>query len=213
MSVLTFSGTDKFIVRVFKNHVANPSNSWVNSYEFAATDPGDESVILDLAEKIVNFEIAIHLAVVNFVRVTISTWEADSVPYDPDSFFSTTTTGTGTNPDSSAPLGLNNCLAVARVAPSGRFGHMFYRGVLTEDAVEAPAGRTVLSDKPAVQTVVDDAITSSLLSNFIGIGASGGMNMALISKDGSNVRIVRELLVQGVSALPEDHAWFNRTSP
>jgi len=184
---------------------------WVNSYEFKSTEAGTIGVIIDLCEKLVNFEIAIHLASVNFVRVSFSTWEADSVPYDPDAFFSTTTTGVGARDTPDDQLGLNSCLSVARVAVSGRFGHLFYRGALLESEVNAPAGRTILEDKPAMQTIISEALTSSGMDEMVGIVAAGGFQLCMIDKTGTQVRNVRELLVSGVSALPQDHAWFNRT--
>jgi len=211
MSVVEYSEGDLFIARVFKNHTANPSDKWVNTYEFKANAAGTIGDVIDLCEILVEYEQTIHLAVVNFVSVSFSTWEADSLPYDPTAFFSTTTTGIGSNADSSAPLGLNNCLAVARVPVSGRFGHIFYRGILTEDAIQAPAGKTVLTNKPAIQSIISDALTDSGLGVSIGIISTGPWQMVMVNKDGSNVRSVRDLLVQGVSALPTDHAWFNRT--
>jgi len=213
MSVVEFGSGDLFIARVFKNHIANPDNTWVNSYEFKSTEAGTVGVIIDLAEKLVNFEIAVHSVAVNFTRITISTWEIDSVPYDPTTFFSTTTTGVGTRSTTGDLVGLNNCLTVSRVPISGRFGHIFYRGFLVESDIEAPAGKTVLADKPGTQTIVDAALTSSGLDETIGIAADGSFQMVMVDKTGIVVRNVRELLVSGVSALPQDHAWFNRTAP
>jgi len=213
MSVVDYASGDKFIARVFKNHVNNPDNEWVNTYEFKANEAGTIGVVTALCEQLVNFEIAVHSEAVNFVRITFSTWAPDSVPYDPLAFFSTTTTGIGARTTTGDLIGLNNCLAVSRVPVSGRFGHMFYRGVLVEGDIEAPAGRTILSDKPGIQTIVDDALTSSGLNDSIGVLSEGPWQMVMINADGTNVRSVRELLVQGVSALPMDHAWFNRTSP
>jgi len=213
MSVLDYESGDKFIARVFKNHVNNPNDQWVNSYEFKANEAGTIGVIIDLCEQLVNFESAIHLEIVNFVRITFSTWEADSVPYDPSAFFSTTTTAIGGRDVPTDALGLNSCLAVARVASSGRFGHIFYRGALLEADVEAPAGRTILSDKPGLQTTIETALTSSGLDATIGALSDGPFQMCMIDATGAVTRNIIELLAQGVSSLPQDHAWFNRTSP
>lgn len=212
MSVLTFTGADKFIIRVIKSHALNPDNQWANSYEFRAVDAGTEGDLLALGTNLVNFESAIHSDAVVFNRLTISTWEADSVPYDPASFISTSLTAVGTRVTSGELIGLNNTFSVARVSPSGRFGHIFYRGVLTEPDINAPAGKTVLQNKAGMQTLIEDALESSGLGEAIGTSGDSSLNMVLISKDGATTRVVLELIAQGVSSVPQDHAWFNRTT-
>jgi len=210
-SVLSIVEEDKFIIRTVKSLTANPSDEWANTYEFVSTATQDETALFALMEIVAEFEKHIHLSTVELIRVSASTWIPDSVPYNPETFISITASGVGDNPDSSAPIGLSNCLAVARVPASGRFGHLFYRGVLTEDAVEAPAGKTILSDKPAVQAVVDGALSDSGLDAYIGLSHTAEFVLCMISASGTNVRFVEQLLVQGVSQLPTDHAWFNRT--
>jgi len=210
-SVLSIVEEDKFIIRTVKSLTANPSDEWANTYEFVSTAAQDETALFALMEIVAEFEKHIHLATVELIRVSASTWIPDSVPYNPETFISITASGVGDNPDSSAPIGLSNCLAVARVPASGRFGHLFYRGVLTEDAVEAPAGKTILSDKPAVQAVVDGALSDSGLDAYVGLSHTAEFVLCMISASGTNVRFVEQLLVQGVSQLPTDHAWFNRT--
>jgi len=212
-SVLSIAEEDKFIIRTVKTHIANPADEWANSYEFVSTAAQDETSLFALMEIVAEFEKHIHLATVELIRVSASTWVPDSKPYNPETFISITASGVGDNPDSSAPIGLSNCLAVARVAASGRFGHLFFRGVLTEDAVEAPAGKTVLSDKPAQQAIVDGALDTSGLDAYIGLSHTAEFVLCMINKTGTQVRFVEQLLVQGVSQLPTDHAWFNRTVP
>lgn len=211
MTVDAFVTGDRFVLRVIKHHVFSPLRKWANSYEFEAIGAGSEPELLALGLKTVNFEIALHSVAVEFERLIISTWEADSVPYNPAAFISTTLTGVGTRSTSGDLLGLHNTLAIARPAASGRFGHLFYRGFLVEADVEAPAGTTVLTAKSAVQTEVEAALSSSSLGDTLVGGGDPTFTMVLINKAGTNVRPVQEFLVQGVSQLPVDHAWFNRT--
>lgn len=212
MSVLTFAANDLFIFRTFKSLTTNPANKWVNSYEFRAIDTGTTGDLITLASTIVTFESAMSLETTNFERVVISTWEADSVPYDPDAFYALSLTDVGQVNLTTDPIALNTCQIVTRQATSGRFGHLFFRNWLVEGDVGAPAGKSVLVDRPAKQTLLDDALESSTLQDYIGVGAGGAFNMVMVNATGTNVRIVTALRVQGVTTLPQDHAWFNRTT-
>lgn len=212
MSVTSFATDDLFIVRVIKSLTTNPDNRWANSYEFRATEAGSETTLLALASALVNFEKALHLVTVNFEALVVSTWEPDSVPYDPAAFLSSTLSAVGTRSNGSPPIGLGQTFSVARDAASGRKGHLFYRGVLTESDVEAPAGKSVLTSRSDMQDEIDAALGASDMGDYIGASPSGGLQLVLINADGDQIRPVIQLRAQGVSSVPEDHAWFNRSS-
>jgi hypothetical protein len=211
MSVLSYEENDKFIVRVVKSHAFNPDDEWVNSYELVAQSPGTGALLLEMAQVIVAFEVAIHVNVINFVRLNISTWEPDSKPYDPTTFMSVALTDVGAMGIEAGMVALNNTLSVARVCASGRYGHLFYRGALNEADVSTPAGRYVFVDPIEIEERITGAATASTLSDLYALG-DGNFTLSLISKDGTQVRPVVGLFPVGVSALPLDHAWFNRTS-
>jgi hypothetical protein len=213
MSVLSYADGDLFVIRTIKYLSTNPSNKWANSYEFKASAAGSESDLLGLGTVLINFEKLITRATVLFDRILISTWGPDSTPYNPETFISSTVTAVGSVATSGQDLGLNQCMTVTRMASSGRFGHLFYRGYLAEADVQAPAGVTVLTDRAGQQGVLDGAISGGGLDDYIGSAASGPLKLVLISKNGSQVRLVNQLRVQGVSTIPTDHAWFNRTTP
>lgn len=210
MSVTSIAVDDLFTVRVVKYLTTNPDNKWANSYEFQSNAVGGEAELLLLAEALVNFEAAMHLTVVRFDRITISTWQPDSVPYDPSTFISSTLTQDGLLGASDDILALNTTFSVSRQCASGRFGHLFYRGCLTEGDVEAPAGKNVLTDRPAKQTLIDDFLTSTGFGEYIGTSPEATLGMVLVNADGTQVRPVINLRAQGVSSVPQDHAWFNR---
>lgn len=213
MSVTSFVADDLFVVRVTKYLSTNPSNKWANSYEFQATAGGDEGDLLTLGNKLVLFESRFHHDVVTFDRVLISTWAADSVPYNPETFISSTLTAVGAIGPVGDLLALNQVLSVARIAGSGRFGHIFYRGVLEEVEVSAPAGVLILADRAAQQTKIDDALTDTDMGDYLGEAPSAALKMVMVSKDGSQIRPIIQLRAQGATTLPTDHAWFNRTTP
>jgi len=212
MTVASFIGASKFVIRVIKSHHNNPSDRWVNNYEFIAQDAGTEGDLLALGVQLVNFEKAIHLNLVDFKQMSISTWEADSVPYNPLTFISTPLVGTGAVGEVTGMEPLNECLSVARVCSSGRFGHIFYRGALDGAEVFAPTGKAALVDTEEVQARITDALTASGLEESLATPGGGSFSMCLIPAAGTPIRLVVGLVAAGVSFLPLDHAWFNRTT-
>lgn len=212
MSVLTFSADDLFTVRVIKHHDANPDRQWANSYEFRATVGGDTGDLLTLATSVVSFEQFMHRTFVVFDRVIVSTWEPDSVPYDPAAFLSSPLTAVGQIGVGADACALNVAVNIARQAVTGRYGHLFYRGYLTEDQVSAPAGVPMLTNRALIQTTIDEALVTSNLEAYTGLTPTANFGMVLIDKTGTQVRAVSQLRASGVTVLPVDHAWFNRRS-
>lgn len=213
MSVSTFAVDDLFTIRVIKSHVNNPDRKWANSYEFQAIAGGDEGDLLAAGLACVAFESGMAYPIVKFERLLISTWAPDSKPYDPTSFISSSLSQFGTYPGSEELEPLNMVLSVARVASYGRFGHLFYRAFLSETAVSSPAGKAVLANRATVQASLDATLASSELDSYLGLAPSASMRMVLVDKAGLIVRPVIGLSVQGVSTVPMDHTWFNRTAP
>ena len=212
MSVSTFTAGSKFVFRVIKHHSANPDRKWANTYELVSIADGSEVLLLEHGANLVEYEAAFHRSTTIFDRLIISTWEADSVPYDPSAFISSTLTLAGAISAGAEAVALNQVLVVARACAVGRAGHIFYRNCLTEEDVTAPAGASVLGNKPAMQSRIEGALTSSGFDADISAGAAAEMQLSLINKTGSNVRPVVNMVVQGVTNLPVDHAWFNRRS-
>jgi len=212
MTVIDFVATDLFIVRIIKYLGANPDNKWVNTYEFTAVADGDTASLITLAHDFVNFEAAIHDDGVFFDHVTVSTWVPDSVPYDPTAFLSIPLTQQGTISDiTNENVALGMALRVKRNPVSGRFGNLFYRGVLHENQVSAPAGVPILSNASEIQDLVDGAVTSSSIDAYVGVSIDGNFALSMIDATGSVVRRVTSLVVGGVSLIKQDHQWFNRT--
>lgn len=211
MSMLDLSTGDKFVVRIIKNLVSNPFNKWSNSYEvkiFAAIEAAD---LLAECMSLFRLEKAISKDVVQFDHMIISTWEPDSVPYDPTSFLVQSLTGLGDVGPVGDNLALNQCLVVVRQPLFGRFGHLFYRGALNEADTEAPAGKLVLADPEGTADTFASAVTSSGVSGLLGTTPDNDVGLVMISADGTQVRSVISLNATGATTLPTDHAWFNRT--
>lgn len=212
MSIETWAADDLFIFRVVKFLATNPDNKWANSYEFRATGAGDAALLSTLASALLLFEQGLHRTSVQFSHILTSTWEQDSVPYNPFVFVSTPVVAAGTVPVTAEVISLDKCLSVARVPLTGRFGHLFFRGALTEEEVTAPAGKSTLANPAALQARVDASLAASELDAYIGSGAEAPLVLCMVSADGSTVRDINTLTVLGVAGVPTDHAWFNRTS-
>lgn len=210
MSILSFEVADRFVLRIIKSHTANPSRQWANSYEFAALTPGVLGDIEGFVSAMVLYEVTLHNTFTRFVRAVASTWEADSKPYDPDAFLTQELDLAGVRDTSGELEPLNVCLNVVRRPSSGRQGHIFYRGVLSQADTVAPSGILQLADVTAMSTLLADAVTAGGIDSYLGIGASA-FSLVMINKTGTEGRSLRDLVVGGVSLLPVDHAWFNRT--
>jgi hypothetical protein len=210
MPVVDYAIDDLFVIRTVKALSANPDNRWANTYEVRAITAGDASELLALASKLVLFERLLHYAATQFVNLTVSTWEADSVPYNPANFISSALSSFGTRSTTGDGAPLSTCLSVARVPPTGRLGHLFYRGVLVEGDISAPAGKAILPNMAAINDEIDQAVEDAELAEHLGAGAAN-LQIVMISKTGGTVRPVIGLIAVGVSQVPTDHAWFNRT--
>ena len=213
MSLLTFATNDLFVVRVKKHHNANPSRSWQNSYEFVANESGTLSDLDALANTILDYEQQLHNTFTQFEQVSVSTWAADSVPYDPDAFLVEPVSFAGLHDTTGALAPITTCWKVSRPCLTGRSGHIFYRNVFAQGDLEAPSGISQIETPATFDTLLSDARTSSGLADYLGLIPTAKLQMALINKTGSNVRGVQTLISSGVTQLPVDHAWFNRTSP
>lgn len=211
MSVLTFATNDLFVARVTKSHVSNPDRKWQNSYEFLANSAGALGDLQDMAEVLVSFEQTIHNTFTTLEQVTVATWGPDSVPYDPDVFFTEPIGLAGARDTTGELEPLNVCWSVSRDPLSGRVGHIFYRGVLSQADTSAPSGILQLSTPADMITLLSGARTDSGFDNYMGPAATTPVVLAMVNKTGTNIRAVQILTSQGVAILPVDHAWFNRT--
>lgn len=212
MPVTSFEAEALFTIRIIKHHNLNPDRHFSNTYELRATAGGDEGDLLDAGLRLVEFERAMSVTTTVFDRLLISTWGEDSVPYDPAVFISSSLTVNGTRTIGGDVQPLTTVLSIARVCATGRFGHLFLRNALLESDTQSPAGKAVLVDRPTTQGQLDLAITTSDISDYLGMAPTGSMGMVLVSADGSSVRAVVGLGVVGVTQMPVDHAWYNRSS-
>lgn len=204
---------DRYVITIIKYLSTNPDRKWANNYEVRAKAAIAEADLTALGLKLVDFEQALAFAAVQFDRLRISTWEPDSTPYDPDAFISLPLAASGSRSEvGTEKVALNVCLDVGRVPATGRFGHIFLRGSLAENEISAPAGKYVLTDPSAINTLVATAVTDADLADTLA-GDDPALEIVMISSDGSQTRRVLSFQRRGVSVVPFNHGWFNRTSP
>ena len=213
----------EYIVRTFKSwSVRNPEDRWANTYEFTTEFGLDDSEITVLVNNVVQAERHIHLPLTQFLSATVSTYAADSKPYNPFAFRTFELTGVGTRTSSTDALDSNVVLHVKREATSGKSGKIFYRGCLTEADVQ-PTGNLRFSltpGSPVNNTGADFVQYSNVLEAY----AIGGINteqaiMVLIGDNqrgptgtiGRVMRPVRQLVVGGVTVNRRNHAFFNKS--
>jgi len=213
MSVLTFATNDLFVIRIIKHYSTNPARQWSNSWEAVANESGTFSDLRDLGEAIIAFEQLVHNTFTVLDRLVISTWAADSVPYDPSAFYTQPINLPAVRDTTGELEPITTCWSVSRDPLSGRQGHLFFRGVLSQADTSAPSGITVLSSPSTMATLLSSSLTDSALADYVSVTPINPLSIAMVNKTGSNIRAVAGLTSVGVVQLPVDHAWFNRTSP
>jgi hypothetical protein len=154
-----------------------------------------------------------HVGSVHFERAIVSTWEDDHVPYDPATFFVEDLDVFGTRAVTGDMEPLNVCYTVIRSPTSGRQGHIFYRGVLSQDDTQAPAGRLIFVNPATALSILAGGLAAGGLDAYFGIGAEGPVRLAMINKTGTLTRILLDLQLGDIATVPTDHAWFNRSTP
>lgn len=221
MSVIEPAVGEGFVFTLTKALVANPAVRWRNTYEafFDAGSTPTSSALEDLAETLLAFEKIIHLTGVQFVQTTISTYAQDSKPYDPESFITiphpADTVGERTL-GAAQPLDLTAAFYVRRQVPTGRQGKLFYRGVLGENDVEAPAGAMRLSNVANMQSMLDAALNTSELFAYFYPSATGSLMLSMSSSPTPGVTIHRQImafLAAGATRVSNDHRWYDVSAP
>lgn len=207
-SLNPFVAGTPIIARVRKHAAENPSVLWWNTYEFRTLDAGGVSDLQDLANVLVDFESTMHTNQAVIDQCVISSWVADSHPYNPEGFVSYPYNSIGLRTALGDRLDLRVCLFVKRHVATGRYGKIFYRGALAEGDVEASAGTWVLSDSVAMGVDLANNITDSGLVTYLGPSAET-FGMALIGNDEAT-RFVISLAIGGIVVNKLNHKYFDR---
>jgi hypothetical protein len=202
MPINNITQGEVFTVRIYKRL---EGQEWANSYEVQATDASSDPVVSigNLRIWLVGLERAIHLTDVFFDRITISTYQPDSRPYDPTRFVSFPIFQAGQRARSGDALTLAICLFVRRETNFGRSGKLLYRGVLQENDVAGYRSGLLNTSITALQGALDTAWSAR--PEFWRLVMASGVPLPTS---------VREVINLGVSAIPVvkklDNRYFDR---
>ena len=210
MTVTNITNGELFTVRIYKRA---SGLTWANNYEVQATQdvPFAQTSLIDLANRLVNLERALHLQAVTIDRVVISTYVRDSRPYNPETFVTIPVGLFGQRSSEGDPLPIEYCLFVRRSVQSGRTGKLLYRGCLLESAA------TTIGFRPVLGTSAQNEIQSAVNEWFANqwLVSANPFNLVMASGDESlNVRVVQGLAVsQSIVIKQWGNAYFDRANP
>lgn len=214
MTVLEFGPNDRFTVVATSRLAASPSVKWNNTYELQAQIEGTQEELVIAAESIAQFQQLMTLSSIEVEEVKISTWEADSHPYDPSAFMVVPIHGLGSiSTVGVEPLPLKDTLYIERVVAVGRLGKLFLRGALTKADVTGTYDKWALANPGSIASRMGDAIETSGLDTMFQAGASTtGIRLNLINLSGVVIvnRPVQSFQVSGVSSVKLNHKYFDK---
>jgi len=209
MTVLEPGSGDAFIFRIWKNHTSDPSVRWVNTYEARFTADGTTGDLSSLVAGLVSFEQALAFETTHFLYATVSTWEEDSHPYNPDSFMTVDLGAAGLRVIGTLrPLELRVCLSLRRAVSSGFQGKIELRNSLASGDVVAPAGINTLVDPAAMAS----AVSTAIIDADLGANMVGGLSQPKLAMIGTSevTRFLTDIALRGVSNVPLNHKYFDR---
>lgn len=204
-----------YTIRIFKSWGGRyPDRRWVNNYEVDSSVTGVAGLSA-AAGAIAAAEKIIHLDLVNFLSATVSTWEPDGVPYNPDSFTTLELSGTGSRATASQQsIDSNVALKVNFQPTTGRSGRRFYRGCLIETDVVGLGDLSFTFE--AASPVADSGSAMASFKTAMAPYLAGGADPTKIvlaysgAGSGSVVRGVASLKAAGISINRRNHRYFDR---
>jgi hypothetical protein len=127
-------------IRIFKAYGGRSGNAaqWSNEYAITTDDELTSAAMLAAVTRCADFEKAIHLNNIHFMRAVVSTYGPDAIDNDPLSFRTIQLAGTGANDAAVSPTEfLDLTMRVTFAGETGRAASHYYRGCLTEAMVGA----------------------------------------------------------------------------
>ena len=202
MPINSIAQDEVFTVRIYKRL---EGQEWANSYEVqAAVASSDPTIMIgNLQNWLIGLERSIHLTDVFFDRITVSTYQPDSRPYDPTRFVSLPIFQQGQRARSGDALTLAICLFVRREVRFGRSGKLLYRGVLQE--------ADVAGYRSALMTQSINSLQNAINTAWSARPASWRLVMASGTPTPTDVREVVNLGVSAFTTVKKlDNRYFDR---
>lgn len=212
MSVLTYAQGDKFIMRTYKQISDDPQERWSNTWEVYATAAGNLGNLQTMAGRVLAFEQGMTGNHVQFKAWSVSTWEPDSSPYNPENLFVMPIELTGSRV-LVAPLSLEVCSFIKRGVTSGRTGKLYLRGALGEEEIEREGRAWKLTEPTNYALYLESIIAASAIDHHFASGTET-LKLAMIGQSLGGLliysRYLTALEVGGVITVDLTHRWYNQ---
>jgi hypothetical protein len=209
MSIATPDVGNVFGLTVKKELAGSQDVSWVNTYAVIVNGTGvTYATLIELANNFSEYERLMHCVDVNIVGTRLSTYEADSNPYNGDEFVDVPFGLTGTKIIAGAMLPLSTCLYVNREVQTGYLGKLFYRGALGSGDVVSTSGGTTLTSRLEQQGRLNLALVAGNIPDYYA-GGDSPIKMVMVAASGS-LRMVRSLVTKAVANVKRNKSWYNR---
>lgn len=209
-SVVDFADGARFTVRVRTSLTSNRRVRWFNTWECRSTSSGGIDDITALAGKIEQFHALLSWEYVTIDEVAVASWEPDSHPYNPLTFVTYAYNEQGVQAlGLRLPVALRQTLFLKRTVVAGLQGKLFLRGVLTNEDLAYGDGEWQLASPSALQVDVNNAITTSEMSELM-LGIDGLQFSLCMMGDAGETRFLEGLTVGGTSDVKLNHKYFDR---
>lgn len=207
MSLLEPGVGEQFTLRIKKVHSARPDTPWYNSYELVNNTAATLGELHTACLNIVEFEQELHRQTTVFTQYTLSSWEPDSDPYNPDVFVTVPLTRTGAVSALDQAESLETCWRVAWQPVTGRVGFRLYRNCLSEGDVTAPAGRKIFENGAAMGLRLLNAVSDANIGPYFN-GGPGDVHFAMLSA--TSIRLIVGVNLGGITLKKLDNRHFDR---
>lgn len=211
--VLSFDAGATFILRSYKSLGDQFQYRWSNSYEVVAMASGVLADLKTLLDRITMFEISLHAEAVSIDSGSISTWTADSAPYNPENLIVYPWDGFTGARIVTAMVGLEVTALAKRGPTSGRNGKLYLRGMLGEADVEREGTGFKFTNPSVIGDEFSDAVSDSSLGYHL-FGGMASLKLAMIGQyvggTGVDIRPLSSLVLNGVATLDLKHQWYNQ---
>lgn len=204
----------RYRLSIFKYRTVAPEKQWVNSYDLRFNAQRSFQDTLAHIFDFVNFERKIHLSSVTIDRAILSTFAADSTPYNANEFLSVPITLACQRIPPGDPLPLEIVVLVRKAVATGRAGKLLYRGCLGESEVSAPSG-TIQFSSGAFASVFTNALAD--VSKYL---AADPPYFVELIMGGTNavgpvqvIRTVAALQLVSPRIRSRSTRWYNRRAP
>jgi len=143
--------------------------------------------------------------------VTVSTWEADSHPYNPLGFLTVPLNTIGAVAlGEDTPVSLRQTLFMKRNVSSGLLGKLFLRGALCNADIEYSDGEWALDNPGGLQSRSNTALTTSGIGEYLE-GIDSVLFTLCMMGNAGETRLMNNLTVAGTADQKLNHKYFDRS--